>query len=525
MPGETRFDLELLGYRNDLAREQVLRLLSGQPGLAPLARDTPLPRRLGGGLAHATGLRLLGALRDLGAAVRLVPSAGEAAGVVSQPAAGAAPLAAPGRGPAAAPRRCLGGARCRRAGAAAAATAPAAAAPAAGGAGAPRQLNEQAVALNAAGEYADAAARLRDALARDPAAPALQRNLKTVLQNWAVAELNAERPAVAVPLLEEALAIEEDGALLSALGIAQVRQDEWQQGRDTLERATALGAADPGTLTALAKAHRQLGDRAAAVEALHRARDAGAQGADFDAMTARLERELDAEWDFDELRSAHFSIGFAGGERDSQVAADLVARQLEDAYFHVGNKLDLYPGERVPVVLYPSEDFHDVTQTPSWTAGVYDGRIKLPVGGLVAGDREVLQRTLRHEYGHVLVHQLTRGRVPVWMNEGVAIWAEEERDGDRAAWAGETIAGRELFRLADLGGSFTALPAPRVPTAYAQSYLAVRALVDRHGPRRLRDLLERLGAGEPFDAAFAAAMYEEPAAFDAALIERLTRGS
>jgi len=378
------------------------------------------------------------------------------------------------------------------------------------------------VALNAAGEYADAAARLRDALARDPAAPALRRNLKTVLQNWAVAELNAERPAGAVPLLEEALAIEEDGALLSALGIAQVRQDEWQQGRDTLERATALGAADPATLTALAKAYRQLGDRAAAVEALHRARDAGAQGGDFDAMTARLERELDAEWDFDELRSAHFAIGFAAGERDSQAAADLVARELEDAYFHVGNKLDLYPGERVPVVLYPSEDFHDVTQTPSWTAGVYDGRIKLPVGGLVVGDHDVLQRTLRHEYGHVLVHQLTRGRVPVWMNEGVAIWAEEGRDGDRAAWASETIAGRELFRLADLGGSFTGLPAPRVPTAYAQSYLAVRALVDRHGPRRLRDLLERLGAGEPFDAAFAAAMYEEPAAFDAALIERLT---
>lgn len=543
MAGEPLFDLELLGYRNDLARERVLTVLRRQPeigALAAIERDTPLPHRLEAGLSHEQGLRLLGRLRDHGAHVRLVPSA---AAAVPPPAPPAPPVIEP---PPARSRRTmplfvglvlvavatallgqrLPATRPRPAQRPEPALAPApleqagGAARVAAGASSHR-LNDEAVELNAAGRYQAAADRLREALAGAPDEPALRRNLRTVLQNWAVAELNADHPNNAVPLLEEAMAIAEDPAVLSALGIAHVRQGDFQVGRDMLERAGEQGARDTATLTALATAYRQLGDRAAAVDALHRAREAGARGGDFDAMVTRAEREMDAEWDFDETRSAHFTIGFAG-ERESQAAADLVAQVLESAYFHVGSKLDLYPAERIPVVLYPSEDFHDVTQTPGWTAGVYDGRIKLPVGGLAETDRDVLERTLRHEYGHVLVHQLTRGRCPVWLNEGVAIWAEESRAGERADWALQSIAGQRLFRLGDLAGAFTRLPADRVPVAYAQSYLAVRALVERHGSQRLRALLERLGNGAGFARAFEDTLYRDPAAFEEELLRQLT---
>lgn len=527
MAGEPLFDFELLGYRNDLARERVLALLRRLPETAHLAaieRDTPLPLRLTAELPHAQGLRLLGALRDSGAHVRLVAAAAGPPPV--EPRQPLPPsrelsrmaLAVPLLGVLAVgvvhllpPRPAMP-------------PSPLAPQPldaAAGDGGSSHRLNDQAVELNAAGRFSAAADRLREALAGAPAELALRRNLRTVLQNWAVAELNADQPANAVPLLEEALALDEDAIVLGTLGIAHVRQGDYRSGRELLERATAAGVADPASLTALATAYRQLGERAAAVEMLHRARDAGARGSDFDAMVARAEREMDAEWDYDETRSAHFTIGYAG-EHDGIAAADLVAHGLEQAYFHVGAKLDLYPGERVPVVLYPSEDFHDVTQTPSWSAGVYDGRIKLPAGGLMASDEDVLERTLRHEYGHVLVHELSRGRAPVWLNEGVAIWAEEERDGDRVEWAERTIAGQPLFHLAELEGAFTRLPADRVHTAYAQSYLAVRALVDRHGARRVRTLLEAIGRGATFDRAYRDALYGDPAAFEAELIRDLT---
>ena len=543
MAGEPLFDLELIGYRNDVARERVLALLCRLPEIGALAvidRDTPLPHRLESALPHAQGLRLLGTLRDSGALVRLVPSA---KGV--EPPAPPPPVEPPPRPrPREVPRLLLGAVMigilaamffqmlpARRPQPArppepAAALLPldsgAGGAAVAGTATTTHRLNDEAVELNAAGRFQAAADRLRSALASTPEEPALRRNLRTVLQNWAVAELNADHPSNAVPLLEEAMAIDEDVAVLSALGIAHVRQGDFQAGRDMLERAGDQGAHDPATLTALATAYRQLGDRAAAVDALHRAREAGARGPDFDAMVTRAEREMDAEWDFDETRSAHFTIGFAAGERESQQAADLVAHGLENAYFHDGSKLDLYPGERIPVVLYASEDFHDVTQTPGWTAGVYDGRIKLPVGGLAETDRDVLERTLRHEYGHVLVHQLAHGRCPVWLNEGVAIWLEEQRDGERADWALHGIAGKRLFRLADLAGPFTRLPADRVPVAYAQSYLAVHALVDRQGAQRVRALLEQIGNGASFERAYRDTLYGDPAAFEEELVRQLT---
>jgi hypothetical protein len=550
MAGEPLFDLELLGYRNDLARERVLAALRALPesaNLAAIDRDTPLPHRLEAGLPHSQGLRLVGILREQGAYVRLVAPASMLEPPPPPPPEPVREAQPPSfaRRRGAAPRLLLAVALTAVAAtmivqrlpplrpqparrpddAPPAALLPLAAVPAdARPAGVPstHRLNDEAVALNAAGRYQAAADRLRAALADAPEEPALRRNLRTVLQNWAVAELNADHPSIAVPLLEEAMTIGEDAMVLSALGIAHVRQGDYQAGRDLLERASGQGAHDPATLTALATAYRQLGDRAAAVEALHRAREAGARGPDFDAMVTRAEREMDAEWDFDETRSAHFTIGFAGGERENQAAADLVAHVLENAYFHDGSKLDLYPSDRVQVVLYSSEDFHDVTQTPGWTAGVYDGRIKLPVGGLAETDREVLERTLRHEYAHVLVHRLTRGRCPVWLNEGVAIWAEESRDGERADWALHGIAGQRLFHLADLTGAFTHLPAPRVPVAYAQSYLTVRALVDRHGPQRLRTLLEQIGNGASFERAYRESLYGDPAAFEEELLRQLT---
>ena len=98
---------------------------------------------------------------------------------------------------------------------------------------------------------------------------------------------------------------------------------------------------------------------------------------------------------------------------------------LEDAYDAVGRKFDYYPEARTPVVLYSQQDFHTVTQTPDWAGAAFDGRIKLPVRGLSTDDPG-FQRVVRHEYAHSLVAQLAGPRCPVWLNEGLAVWAEED---------------------------------------------------------------------------------------------------
>ena len=530
MEDTPRFDLLLLGYRNDLARERTRYFLRHLPealgGPVDVEPQAELPIVLLPGIDHALGLGLAGQLRDRGAYARLVakdpvetssevpPARGGVwasktlLAVLALLVAGTAylrlivhpvPLPPPGfrdveRGPD-----------------------PQLFAPAEVSDGQHR-LNSEAVALNDEGDFAAAADRLREALRQRPDEPVLRRNLKTVLHNWAVAELNANRPESAIGLAEEGLSLGEDPALLAALGVAQARTADWAAALRSLERSVQLGVSDPGTLVALGKVYRQQGNRQAAVEMFQRAREKGAAGTAFDKSLQRLERELDAEWGFDELRSPHFEISFSSGE--NLEAARIVLGSLEEAYFVVGRKLDSYPADRTQVVLYPEQEFHDVTQAPSWTGGVYDGRIKLPVRGLhEAGP--LLDRTLRHEYAHVVISQLTHGNVPVWLNEGVAIWSEQDRAGERVGWARDTIAGRQLFRLGDLRRPFIQLPAEQVNIAYAESYLAVHAIVDEHGERSLRDLLVRLGTGESFAAAFQDTLSTPLADFENDLIRDL----
>src|SRR5438094_2112162 len=67
-------------------------------------------------------------------------------------------------------------------------------------------------------------------------------------------------------------------------------------------------------------------------------------------------------------------------------------------------------------------------QAPDWAQGLFDGKIRLPVEGAMR-DGTALDRVLRHEYTHALVHDRTRGRAPTWLSEGLAI-ACEGRDTD-----------------------------------------------------------------------------------------------
>ena len=94
-------------------------------------------------------------------------------------------------------------------------------------------------------------------------------------------------------------------------------------------------------------------------------------------------------------------------------------------------------------MLYPDETFREVTGSPHWSGGIYDGRIKLPIGGLARGS-ERLARTVRHEYAHAAIVTLSKGKAPVWLNEGLAQVAEETERRRAApiacAWRSPTAA-------------------------------------------------------------------------------------
>lgn len=524
VPGSPLFDLMLLGYRNDLARERVLASidrLAGTTRLAAIDRGTVLPQRLATGLDHDVGLSLCAELRRRGAVVRLVATEVEHVAAALPPVESAPSSRAGLRlllllvllGAAVLAReqlRSLGALNPPR---------PALPPAAEEERRATLELNTEAIELSERGEFEQAAERLHSAMQAEPKEPTLQKNLRAVLHNWAVVELNEGRLEHAVHLANQALDLGPDARLYLVLGVAQSRLGEWDAAQRSLEKAVDLGGSDAQTAIALGRVYQQLGKREGAVEMFQRARDLGVSGEDFDTVLGRLERELDAEWDYTSLLTPHFTISFAEG-KNYEAARD-VKDSLERAYFSVGRKLDFYGSDHTPVVLYDEEEFHDITQAPTWMGALYDGRIKIPVRGL--NERtELLDRTVRHEYAHVVVSQVTRGRCPVWLNEGVAIWAEEHADGERLEWAERVVADQELFHLSQLNGPFTDLPRDRVPVAYAQSYLAVRSLLDNEGTHQVRAILNAIGSGMTPTAAFESVISRSLADFEQGLVRSLT---
>ena len=146
------------------------------------------------------------------------------------------------------------------------------------------------------------------------------------------------------------------------------------------------------------------------------------------------------------------------------------------------------------MILYSSRQFQEVTDAPGWSGGLYDGKIRIPIGGI---ERETpgLRRILYHEYAHAVVRAITP-RCPTWLNEGLAQYFEgremdaRQRDALKRAFQ----AGKRPLP-SNLEGSFMGLGSSEAGYAYLLSLSAVRHMIDHFGMYRVKTVLEELGQG------------------------------
>jgi tetratricopeptide (TPR) repeat protein len=171
-----------------------------------------------------------------------------------------------------------------------------------------------------------------------------------------------------------------------------------------------------------------------------------------------------------------FNILFEGPAQ--QPIADRVLGVLEAAYARVGKALNAYPPETITAILYTQEQFRDITKSPAWAAGAYDGRIRIPVLGALRVPGE-LERVVTHEFVHALLQSVAPRGVPTWLNEGLATYFEPNahpflQQRLRAAPA--------IIPLARLEERFGQFDGDEAVIAYAESLVAARLLVERLGP-------------------------------------------
>jgi tetratricopeptide (TPR) repeat protein len=213
-------------------------------------------------------------------------------------------------------------------------------------------------------------------------------------------------------------------------------------------------------------------------------------------MEEKARRELAVESRMEKGYSSMFVISYDEGTRSA--LADAVLDAMESAYNRVGYDLSYYPTAHVPVILYNKKDYRSVTAGPEWSGGLYDGKVRLPIGG-AKEITPVLRGVLSHEYTHVVVGELTKGNCPTWLNEGLAeVEGRKEFDPGIPELARAAKTGA-FFSFTVMEKSLSSLDTKSALLAYQQSYSIVSFMISAYGWDKVRGTLVNLGTGMRFD--------------------------
>lgn len=334
-----------------------------------------------------------------------------------------------------------------------------------------------------------------------------------MLEQAAWAALDARQVQEAADTFKEAIALDpKNPRLRLGAGMAAFLQRRDDDAKQALEYALQLDPQFTRARAQLAHVIRRMGDLLGAIREYERVvtevpSDNGARE-----TLERWKRELELH---DRMRHEvgdHFIVSFEGPP-DSALGTQAL-EVLERAYWRVCDLLGTFPTAPIPVILYSNEQFRDITRSPPWAAGVYDGKIRLPIRGAANVDAKEFERVLGHEFVHALVRSLSERAIPGWLNEGLATALED----NGIEWAQENITkAKEIPTLESLQTSFGRLTGPQAQAAYAASALAARRLLDEVGGTAMTNLIRDIGDGIEFEKAFEHRMQRSFSDFSASL--------
>jgi tetratricopeptide (TPR) repeat protein len=221
----------------------------------------------------------------------------------------------------------------------------------------------------------------------------------------------------------------------------------------------------------------------------------------------KAERDATAESDYTQNQSSHFILKYEGRQTPESLRRDLLST-LESHYGDLVRDLGVAPRGSIAVVLYTDQAFFDVTQSPSWAGAVNDGKLRIPVNGMSSVTSE-LSRVLKHELAHSFINQLSGGRCPQWLNEGIAQAMEPKSLSSRGRRLAELFKAQQEIPFNALEGGFMRFSPMEAILAYDESLAAVQFIIDTQGASDLQRILQRLAQGNSTEAALRATIHDD----------------
>lgn len=233
-----------------------------------------------------------------------------------------------------------------------------------------------------------------------------------------------------------------------------------------------------------------------------------------------VERESKTEAEFHQQESSHFTLRYEGTQTNDALRQQILD-SLEDSYRQIQNDLGASP-RNIYVSLYTDQAFFDVTQAPAWSAALNDGKIRIPISGVKSVTPE-LARVLRHELTHSFIAQIAHGRAPQWLNEGIAELEQGANTSSFGPRLSSVYSSGHQVPLNMLEGNFDTLDRSEALVAYAESLATVEYIRATYGMADVARILQRLGEGQPIEAALRSTVHGGYKELDGEITEYLKR--
>ncbi len=309
----------------------------------------------------------------------------------------------------------------------------------------------------------------------------------------ALMEMEAGHSGRASSYLERAIQARPDRAdLLQWHALALAHSERYAEAAQELERANTLRPDSPEVLRMLGMARYNADRTADAVVAWKRAQEL-APDPGIANLVRKAERELQVEEKSKSKDSRHFTLHYQGEKTPAGLQQQILT-SLESGYQELSRQFNYAPPENIIVILYTQKEFEDITEAPSWSAALNDGKLRIPIGGLSTLPPG-FDRVLRHELTHSFVHSLCSAACPVWLHEGLAQIMEGKSAGMYAGQLAPLFLQRKAVPFSLLEHSFTRFSEAQAELAYAESLAAVEYLRDRYGMGEIVRMLQSIASG------------------------------
>ena len=235
---------------------------------------------------------------------------------------------------------------------------------------------------------------------------------------------------------------------------------------------------------------------------------------------AKAQREDNVESEFAQRESSHFVLHYEGKQTSESFRGQIIST-LESDYDDLARDLGTPPRDNILVTLYTEQAFFDVTHAPSWSGAINDGKLRIPISGLSSMTPE-LARVLKHELAHSFINQLSAGRCPPWLHEGIAQLLEPKSLGGDGRQLAQLFKSQRNIPLNALEGSFMRFSGVEAYVAYAESLAAVSYINESYGMGDIQRILQRLSQGSSTEAALRAIIHSDYGQLESEIAKYLT---